>query len=417
MCAASDLPSYLDAELKRIAPDSAVFAIAFSGGGDSTALLHALKDNPKAKLALIVDHGLRAESAKEAETAAGFAQRLGYETHILTWRHTSPTTGLQEKARSARYGLMGDVCRARGIQYLVTGHTEDDQAETLLMRYDRQTDWRGAAGMRQATYGPVWPQLAALNVLRPLLSVTRQALRDYNQSHALSWVDDPSNDNADFARIRARQALTRNTVLRTTLLNAAKDLHIGRQAENRRVDAWLRQYAGLHPMGFVTTTATPSVEGLFRLIRAVSGQGGDLDRAKLRRLVKDVRQTDFKAATLGGAHIERHPQGLLFCRDNVAVKGRNNQARLGPQKFVNGLLVWDGRFLLRAPVGFTVRPAYEQLQTLQADFGPTLKSLPPRVRATLPVIYDSTGQVVAAGIETRIPTVSVINFTSERLFG
>ena len=112
------------------------FAIAFSGGGDSTALVHILKDHDPKPLILIVDHGLRDGSRDEAEHAKKFSESLALETLILTWAHNNPKAGLQEKARKARYGLMGGVCRERGIAYLLTGHTQDDQAETLLMRYD-----------------------------------------------------------------------------------------------------------------------------------------------------------------------------------------------------------------------------------------------------------------------------------------
>jgi len=114
---------------------------------------------------------------------------------------------------------MGEHCRRDGIAYLLTAHSEDDQAETLLMRYERKTDWRGAAGMAELSYGAVWPELASVNVARPLLGVTRQSLRDYNLTHKLRWAEDPSNENRDYARIRARDYLKLRPDLRKDLLD------------------------------------------------------------------------------------------------------------------------------------------------------------------------------------------------------
>ena len=181
------------------------FAIAYSGGGDSTALIYALRLYDP--LVLIVDHGLRAGSEAEAQKAAAFARGLNLTARVLTWSHEGISSGIQEKAREARYKMLGDACREVGIIYLLTGHTKDDQAETLLMRYDRGTDWRGAAGMSAQIYAPLWPALVDVTLVRPLLNASRSALREYNRQHGLTWIEDPSNENPDFERIRARQYL------------------------------------------------------------------------------------------------------------------------------------------------------------------------------------------------------------------
>ena len=138
----------------------------------------------------IVDHALRAGSNDEAKSAKAFAQKCGYDAQIFTWQNNLPKTGLQEKSRRARYGLMGQVCREQGIKYLFTAHNRDDQAETLLMRYDKKTDWRGAAGMSPMRYGAVWPELAEVTICRPLLDISRQELRDYNLS--LIHISEPT---------------------------------------------------------------------------------------------------------------------------------------------------------------------------------------------------------------------------------
>ena len=136
---------------------SAPAAIAYSGGGDSTALLHAFRGNPAVTHAFIIDHALREGSAEEVAAAAAYARSLGYQVKTQRWAHGGLSTGLQVKARAYRYQVMGEFCRVEQLPNLITAHTQDDQAETLLMRLDRQTGWRGLAGMPRAAYGPLWP--------------------------------------------------------------------------------------------------------------------------------------------------------------------------------------------------------------------------------------------------------------------
>jgi len=102
---------------------------------------------------------------------------------------------------------MGNKCREEGIKYLLTAHNFEDNVETLLMRYDRKTDWRGAAGMSSITYAPVWPELSLVSIVRPLLSVSRKLLRDYNISNNIIWSEDPSNKDIRYGRIKARNYL------------------------------------------------------------------------------------------------------------------------------------------------------------------------------------------------------------------
>ena len=165
------------------------FALAFSGGGDSTALLYALRNySPHV---LIVDHGLRTGSADEARGAQSFARSLGLNADVLTWKPSGIKTGLQAKARRARYRLIGDKCRALGIGAVVTGHSQDDQAETVLMRlsvggFGNGSGWRGAAAMRAVTPAPLWPELAGIDVYRPMLGISRADIRRYLAHHKIA---------------------------------------------------------------------------------------------------------------------------------------------------------------------------------------------------------------------------------------
>lgn len=181
-------------------------AIALSGGGDSTALSCLVRDHFAERgeadrlFAVTVDHGLRAESAGEAERAGRFCAALGIEHRIRRWHGDKPDAGLQAAAREARYRLIADAAGERGCAIVLTGHTLDDQAETVAMRRQRGTG-RGLSGIAPATlYGRrTW-------FVRPLIGLRRDDLRGYLTARGQDWVDDPSNLDPRFERVRMRAA-------------------------------------------------------------------------------------------------------------------------------------------------------------------------------------------------------------------
>ncbi|MEP3890467.1 MAG: tRNA lysidine(34) synthetase TilS [Hellea sp.] len=394
------LTAHLNQKIQTLIPSGGHFAIAYSGGGDSTAIIHALKDHPQAGPAFIVDHDLRRGSRAEAQAAHDFASSCGYSANVLTWQHGSPTTALQEKARKARYGLMGDACRNAGVKYLLTAHSKDDQAETLLMRYDRKTDWRGAAGMRELTYGPVWPELAMVNVVRPLLGISRHELRAYNKAHKLSWAEDPSNQNRNYARIRARDYLARHPDMGAFLLETAEELRHGVDKEREILQAEFKASIRVDAYGILYLAKIPSPELLAHLLRAAGGQGMPIDRGRVKRLRKEMMQSNFKAATLAGALVKPHKSGYFICRDLVAVKGRHETTRpvsAGEDVIEAYPKIWDGRYVHGGVPGFVgegenrITSLYV-LRTTIKNLGPDrFKNLPAEARPTLPAWLQEGG--------------------------
>lgn len=184
--------------------------VAVSGGSDSLALLFLLKarlertGQAKPVIAVTVDHGLRAESAREAAWTGAVCRDHGIAHETLTWTGPKPDAGIQAAARTARYDLLGRFARRAGADFVLIGHTLDDQRETVLMR-----SWRGEgsglAGIAPATFARadgngVW-------FVRPLLGTRRTSLREYLSGNGIKWIDDPSNLRADFERVRARNLL------------------------------------------------------------------------------------------------------------------------------------------------------------------------------------------------------------------
>lgn len=186
-------------------PSPTEIGIAVSGGSDSLALLHLLReafDPSVVKLHVAtVDHGLRAGSNAEAMQVAQMCQQVGLSHTILRWEEGPVTGNLQEQAREARYRLLSQWARENNISAVGLGHTADDQAETVLMRMRRVSGVRGLAAMsaRRMQNG--------IAFVRPLLDTRREDLRDYLRANDVHWIDDPSNSDHRFERVRTREAL------------------------------------------------------------------------------------------------------------------------------------------------------------------------------------------------------------------
>lgn len=175
--------------------------LAVSGGPDSMALMGmcALCADrlPKVHVATI-DHGLRPSGRAEAEAVLAAATAFGFAARLLRWEGASAASAVQEKARRARYALLAEVAREAGASHIVTAHTLDDQAETMLMRLARGSGPEGLVGMRALV------QRGAFLHARPLLGVAKARLVATCRARGWSFVDDPSNRDPRFARARWR---------------------------------------------------------------------------------------------------------------------------------------------------------------------------------------------------------------------
>lgn len=175
--------------------------LAVSGGPDSSALMHAAATLGAAVQVATVDHGLRPNSHAEAEGVAAAASALGLPHAILTWAGPKPGAGLQEAARDARYRLLAAQAIAIGAARILTGHTQDDQAETVLMRLAAGSGPAGLVGMR--TTRALAP---GLDLARPFLALPKATLVAWCEARGIPYLRDPSNADPRFARSRLRGA-------------------------------------------------------------------------------------------------------------------------------------------------------------------------------------------------------------------
>jgi tRNA(Ile)-lysidine synthase len=278
--------------------------LAVSGGPDSTALMliaarwrRALAHGPTL-FAATVDHRLRPESAAEARAVGKLAHGLGIPHEILRWTGNKPATGLQEAARAARYRLLAGAARAVGAAYILTGHTLDDQAETVLLRMARGSGMTGLGAMLRQT--PLAEDRdgappgrrrneAQLWLVRPLLDLPKARLLATLAAEGIAAADDPSNRDPRFTRARLRGLLPMLAgegldARRLALL--ARRLQRADAAIERAVDA--AEAAASQPGGAIRFDAEkfiglPAEVGLRLLGRAIAGAAGE-SPARLGRL-------------------------------------------------------------------------------------------------------------------------------------
>lgn len=284
-------PSPLDAATfaRLMAPlgpfeTSPLLAVAVSGGRDSLALALLAHDWARQRggrvAALIVDHGLRAEAADEAAATRRLLAGHGIDGAILRWSGAKPRTGLQEAARTARYRLLREECRHRGILHLLLAHHADDQSETVAMRAARRSGPDGLAGMAALVEQP------EVRLLRPLLAVTRAALTATLVARGVKWLDDPSNADLRFerARLRADGAGALVGPVGTGRQRSARERALAKAAvDTLEFD---REGAAIDRAGFARLGRTLQAGLLSRVIQAVGGRDHPPRRDRLDRAIQ-----------------------------------------------------------------------------------------------------------------------------------
>ncbi|HSF63655.1 MAG TPA: tRNA lysidine(34) synthetase TilS [Paracoccaceae bacterium] len=326
-------------------PEGAAIGVAVSGGGDSLALLHLAADWARGRGARIaaatVDHGLRPEAGAEAAAVAQICAGLGVPHEVLRWQGWDGRGNLQAAARDARRALLADWRARRGLDALLLGHTADDQAETFLMRLARGSGVDGLACMADTD--------AAAGVWRPLLSVRRAALRDWLRDRGIGWVEDPSNADARFDRVKARRMLEVLAPLGLTverLTETAAHMQRARAALQQAAVELAARAVRAEGGDLILSAALlrpdlGEVEGRI-LSAAIRWIGASPYRPRRDALVEAVQALcRGEARTLAGVILQPEAGGARLTRELAAV---------APPVEGAGAVVWDGRWRV-APEG------------------------------------------------------------------
>jgi tRNA(Ile)-lysidine synthase len=344
--------------------DQPALVLAVSGGPDSTALMwlaarwRKRRQRGPTLLAVTVDHGLRPEARREAAAVKRLAARLGIAHRTLRWSGRKPTTGLQQKAREARYRLITAAADRARATCVLTAHTLDDQAETVLFRMTRGSGLTGLAGMarmRPLVMPAAQPAAgrrrhkpepgASVFLVRPLLDIAKARLVATLRAAKIPCADDPSNRDPRFTRTRLRAlapalaaegldarrfALLARRVRRA---DAAIEFAVAAAAAALSVSDWSGQGPiVLEAEGFATLPAEVALRLLGRAI-AQTGDEGPVELGKLESLGDALAR-----AASDGVRFRRTLAGAVVTlgHDRIAVERaparRNRAAEVNPPR-------------------------------------------------------------------------------------
>lgn len=398
-----------DTSMKKLGVDEVCpkIAVAVSGGGDSLALALLAEDWVKARggtvLALTVDHGLREGSADEADKVGRLLRAFGIRHDILVWRGSKPATHIQEEARNARYALLLETCRERGFPVLAVAHNLEDQIETFWMRLAHGSGLDGLAAMASSR------EVDGVTIIRPVLSFSREQLRATCVQRKIEWMEDPSNKNEKYLRVKLRQfeeLLAGEGMTPARLSQTLQKLEDARAALQSVAAEAATSCVQLHPEGYVTLVLTVWKNFPRELQRRILAQAISMVAVQdyptgfdgVEHLRQDLLGADFAGRTLGGCEI-------FPARDGVALILREAAAAEGRVKVMEGM-VWDRRFAVSGiqsdtlEIGILGDAGISELKKHTDGGGAVLKrleSLPFKVRRGLPALWRE-GNLVAVPV-------------------
>lgn len=284
-------------------------------------------------LALIVDHGLRAESGAEAALTRSRLAEQGIEARVLPIRGLAKGPAMADRAREARYRILRQACAEAGILHLLLGHHAADQAETMTIRTLSGSGRQGLAGMAAVA------EVKTLRLLRPLLRVPPADLRAFLRARGIAWVEDPSNrdPNATRARIRLLRAdPTGEDSTTRALTGAARAAGKVRADDDERIAKILADRATIRPEGVaLLSPGSLPPEALAALVRTIAG-------SQFAPPIHQIAPIAAQPAACTLAGVRMLPAGRLGPGWLLV---REHRSMAAPVPAVDGA-IWDGRFRL-----------------------------------------------------------------------
>ncbi len=376
--------------------DTGPVIVAVSGGSDSMALLFlanswALRTGRELHAATI-DHGLRPEAAAEAAFVATVCETIAVPHTTLAWGGVKPATGISQSARHARYQLLEEFAAAIDVGIVLSGHTADDQAETVAMRLKRASEpGRGLAGMNARTLLP-----GGTILWRPMLGVAREELRAYLQAISQSWIEDPSNADTAFERVRVRQRLAAQPELKARLTRFASLMTRARAVTARDAGELLTSSVACTPGPVFAARrddllAAPDAVATLAVQTVVAAAGGGEHLIKprsARQIIDQLRTGERFRTNVGRCVVEAGKGPLRVFRE----------ARNLPTTVVEDgeRILWDGRLHVANSGGRTITvgpPSPTDIERMEADRGGRLPVLPRRALAAMPVLRTVDGRL------------------------
>ena len=377
------------------------------------ALAAAAREKPNAPQfhVVSVDHGLRREARREMRLVAETCRRVGLPHKVLRADVPLGAGGIQQAARELRYRLMAGWCAKRKIRALIVAHHQRDQAETILMRLARGSGVDGLSGM--APVQKLETSAGDLQILRPFLETDPKLLSDIVRRAKFDWVEDPSNMDEQFERVRWRQAenmLDELGLRAPALARTAANMRQMRDYLDAQVTDWLKAHGGYHFCGFYSLdkVAFFTLPALLRLrvLRHVMARMGPVKFAppekSLAHAVGLIAARASGGHTLGGCMIRWRANEIMVGREAAALDASP------PVPLARTGSVWDRRFFVeirkgkKAKTGLFAAPLGSQgLGQLESAGLQVPKAVPRCYLHVLPAVFDTDGLVSCPVLEEK----------------
>ena len=326
--------------------------IAFSGGPDSLALLFLMHEYSKKNnlkiISMIVDHGLREGSKVESIQAKKISEDIGVKAKIYKWDGSKPDSGLMTKARDIRYELLFKGCNNLAIKKLFIAHNFDDQIETYYMRKKRSIYNYGLSCMENITLRN------NILLVRPFLKIQKQILVNTCKANNLMWINDPSNSNPKFERVRVRNKL-KNLDFKKKIemesninLFKKKKKELDNFFENLLKDRHFFQSHGVFRLNrnrLILFEKSMQIEIIRRILKLCSGKVFYPSYKSSYVLMKKIFDEKVKNHTLHSCIINILNNEIIICREhNKTHLNMNHVVIVKP----NEEKLWDYRFVVKS---------------------------------------------------------------------
>ena len=324
--------------------------IAVSGGSDSIALFHIITEweaeNKPEIFVASVDHGLRSESKAEVEFVKKICEMKGVKHFSLkpTMNISEVQGNLQDNARSARYQLLRNWAILNDLQCILIGHTLDDQEENLLIRFLRGSGVDGLASMENMVVRNeiLW--------IRPLLKYRKEELRNYLRNNNYSWIDDPSNHDDKYQRVKIRKLLKQlksNGLIAPNFVKTADHMLRSSKLSKEIAKHNSKTLLSFNDVGQITFEVEKFSQLFgdtqFRILSGIiswfSGKFYKPRFSQLENMHNKILNGKLTGATLGGTVFKKENGTITVTRELASIE---EYYLVKDEKFI-----WDNRWLIR----------------------------------------------------------------------
>jgi len=405
------------------------FVLGLSGGLDSMVLLYSLKnfidkfDSHKIKIfPVIIDHNLRSESSDEAKAVQEISKKIGFQTSIKKIVNNKPNGNIQDWARRNRRDLLFESCSILSANLLLAHHF-DDQAETLFMRFTKNSGLDGLIGMKSISF---WN---GIFILRPFLNFSKNQIYNYAINNNIKYFEDSSNYLLKYERVRVRYLL--NNIKTNVWKNISKDLNrFGVVSSNLITkinilfNDWIKQNAIIDKCGGVRLCLDSTrilfeksdifcIKFFIKIIQTVGGKEYPPKRKQVRHLINSLFIMKFKKHTLGNVCVFLKQNYIYFLREQ-----RNLHFNTEIKK--NKKYIFDGRFIISSSASGTLISSETGNHNNISDKSPfyDYKRL---INNTIPCIQTLEGKLIKPHLKiidekTKINTNEIIKPNSFKLY-